>query len=120
MIYELCKDDVKPLESETAMDEIKTLWTDCFHDTESYSQFYFTWKTKENTIYVIREDDKIVSMIHLNPYHLKLRKKTYPSYYVVGVATEESYRRRGLMRRLLIKSMEEMRQKKIPLIWVLV
>lgn len=55
-------------------------------------------RPKDNTIYVIEEDDEIRAMLQLNPYQVKLQESVVPSDYIVGVATQAEYRGRGYMR----------------------
>ena len=93
--------------------KVRNLWHRCFHDTEEYMNFYFTWKTKDNTVYGIYDQEQLVSMIHLNPYRLSVRGNEVNSYYIVGVATDENYRKRGLMRQLLGSSLEKMYEENI-------
>lgn len=80
----------------------RILWETVFaEDSPRFLDYYYTEKTKDNEIYVIEDEGKIVSMIHLNPYHMRVGKKIFLTHYIVAVATEEGYRHRGLMRRLL-------------------
>ena len=39
-------------------------------DEKSFVDYYYQEKTKDNIIYVVREDDDIQAMLHLNPYTL--------------------------------------------------
>lgn len=96
------------------LQKVSELWKNCFHDTKNYMQFYFQWKTDENKIVTSFEEDTITSMIHLNPYEIMLNKKGVSSYYIVGVATREDYRKRGLMRKLLQASLLQMYEENIP------
>ncbi|MBQ8559110.1 MAG: GNAT family N-acetyltransferase [Tyzzerella sp.] len=85
-------------------EHIKTrkLWEEIFtEDTPEFLDYYYSVKTKDNEIYVIEEDDKIVSMLHLNPYQMRIGKQVYHTHYIVAVATDENYRKRGYMAALL-------------------
>ena len=56
----------------------RKLWEDIFaEDTQEFLDYYYTEKTAENEIYVIEEDDKIVSILHLNPYQMRVEDKMY-------------------------------------------
>ena len=76
----------------------RKLWEEIFtEDTPEFLDYYYSVKTKGNEIYVIEEDDKIVSMLHLNPYQMRIGEKRYQTHYIVAVATDERYRKRGYM-----------------------
>lgn len=115
---ELLEPVEESLQAQT-LQKVSELWKSCFHDTKSYMQFYFQWKTDENKIVTSFEEDTITSMIHLNPYEIMLNKKGVPSYYIVGVATREDYRKRGLMRKLLQASLHQMYDENIPFAYLM-
>ena len=80
----------------------RKLWEEIFtEDTPEFLDYYYSVKTRDNEIYVIEDEDEIVSMIHLNPYQMRVGDKLFRTHYIVAVATKERYRKRGLMRRLL-------------------
>ena len=93
--------------------ECRTLWRNCFGDSELYMDYYFGEKCKESKIFVDVEDGHIVSMVYLNPYDLMWQGEKIRSYYIVGVATEDKYRKQGRMRRLLEKAFVEMKAEGI-------
>ena len=68
----------------------RSLWEQVFsEDSQEFVDYYYYIKTKDNTIYVIEEDDEIRAMLQLNPYQVKLQESVVPSDYIVGVATHE-------------------------------
>lgn len=98
-------------------EHIKTrkLWEEIFtEDTPEFLDYYYSVKTKDNEIYVIEDGDEIVSMLHLNPYEMRIGDQIYQSHYIVAVATDERYRKRGLMRRLLNHAMQAMKDRGEP------
>ena len=93
----------------------RKLWEEIFtEDTREFLNYYYSVKTAENEIYVIEEDDKIVSMLHLNPYQMRIGEKLYQTHYIVAVATDEEYRKRGYMAQLLNHAMQVMAERKEP------
>lgn len=88
-----------------------SLWESCFGDTKAYMEFYFQNKVGKNEIFVMEEDGNVVSMVHLNPYVLQVNEKEWLAHYIVGVATNPEYRRRGYMGQLLREAMEFMYDK---------
>ncbi len=93
----------------------RRLWEEVFvEDTPEFLDYYYSVKTKDNEIYVIEDGDEIVSMIHLNPYQMRVEDKIYHTHYIVAVATKESYRKQGLMRQLLNHVMQVMADRGEP------
>ena len=93
----------------------RELWEKVFpEDTKAFLDYYYFIKTRSNQIYVIEEDEKIVSMLQLNPYQIRIEGQTFPGNYIIAVATEKEYRSRGYMRALLIRSLNDMFGQKIP------
>lgn len=80
----------------------RTLWEETFlEDSSGFLDYYYTEKAKDNEIYVMEDKGEIVSMIHLNPYEVRVGERIYPIHYIVAVATKKEYRRRGIMRLLM-------------------
>ena len=93
----------------------RSLWEQVFsEDSQEFVDYYYYIKTKDNTIYVIEEDDEIRAMLQLNPYQVKLQECVVPSDYIVGVATQAEYRGRGYMRNLLIHALQDQYSQKMP------
>lgn len=79
-------------------------------DSSSFVDYYYKEKTKENQMYVLEEDGGIRTMLHLNPYRMQVGPRQETLHYIVAVATEKAYRKRGYMGMVLKKAMEEMYQ----------
>lgn len=93
----------------------RALWESVFaEDTKAFLDYYYAVKTRDNAIYVIDEDEKIRAMLQLNPYRMQMEDRKCMTHYIIAVATEEAYRGRGMMRRLLLESMQDMYRKKEP------
>lgn len=98
-------------------EHIKTraLWERVFiEDTKEFLDYYYSAKIQDNEMYVIKEDEKIISTIHLNPYQVKINEELHKLHYIVAVATDEKYRKRGFMGQLLRKTMRVMYDRKEP------
>ena len=86
--------------SDAEKGKTRKLYEEIFsEDSVSFVDYYYTEKTKDNTIYVVEEDGAVRAMLHLNPYTLMVNGKEEPSHYIVAVATEKEYRKRGYMAR---------------------
>lgn len=93
----------------------RRLWEEIFtEDTPEFLDYYYSVKAKDNEIYVIEDNGEIVSMIHLNPYQMRIQDKIYQMHYIVAVATDARYRKRGLMRQLLNHAMQVMTDRGEP------
>lgn len=93
----------------------RKLWEKIFtEDTKAFLDYYYDVKTSANEIFVAENQDEIVAMLQLNPYRLRVNQQIYPVNYIIAVATDERYRKRGIMASLLKKSMKEMYSRKEP------
>lgn len=102
---------LEPEEKEKA----RTLWSQAFfEDSEEFDQYYFTEKIKDNQILVKEEDGAIISMVHLNPYKIRLGTFCAQINYIVGVATDDKRRHQGHMRDLLSKMLQDGWEKGEP------
>ena len=98
----------------------RALWQEIFtEDSEAFLDYYDRWKTKENQCYGIFDGDRLVSMLELNPYRLMVQGHEVESRYIIAVATRPEYRHQGLMKRLLKKSLEDMRAEGLPLLYLM-
>ena len=98
----------------------RTLYENIFiQDTKEFLDYYYSVKTKSNEIYVIEEGEELISMIHLNPYQLRINESIYSANYIVAVATDEKYRKRGLMGQLLKYTMRVMYERKEPITFLM-
>ena len=105
---------LRKLEKQEHM-KTRTLWEEVFkEDTKEFLDYYYSVKTAENEIYVIEEDNKIVSMLHLNPYQMRIGNEIFRTHYIVAVATDENYRKRGYMAKLLNYTMQIMKERGEP------
>ena len=93
----------------------RTLWENIFEeDTKKFLDYYYNYKNIDNKILCKYVDEKIVSMLHLNPYKMYINNKKYSSYYIVAVAPFPEHRKKGYMTELLNKSLNDMYKEKIP------
>lgn len=93
----------------------RALWEAVFcEDTVSFLDYYYSEKTKDNDIYALENQQGIVSMLHLNPYLMRIGNERYQTHYIVAVATREEYRKQGMMSKLLKKSLLDMYANKEP------
>lgn len=90
-------------------EDSRRLYEEVFdEDSPSFVAYYYTEKTRDNQIYVVEEDGKIRSMVHLNPYQLYVNGSGKDINYIVAVATQKEYRKRGYMAALLKRALRDM------------
>ncbi len=99
---------IRKLESPKHQDSRK-LYEEVFdEDSPSFVEYYYTEKTRDNQIYVVEEEGGIRSMLHLNPYRLYVNGSEKEVNYIVAVATQKEYRKRGYMASLLKRALQDM------------
>lgn len=111
-------------------EEVFAMWQRNFHDPAPYADFYFTEvygrneillnlaDAPENSLQAMtlgedreERDGMIRGMLHLNPYELLIGKDAVDAHYIVGVATDEEFRRQGVMRELLTDTFSRLRRQ---------
>ena len=90
-----------------------------FEDPEPFAQYYFEEIYATNQVILAEEDNKILGMLHLNPYHIRAGKKTYTLNYIVAVAVWKEYRRRGIMAEMLKKCFNDMHEQQQPFTYLM-
>lgn len=98
--------------TEKEVHTIRPLWEKVFsEDSKEFTDYYFANKAERNLVFARADEDKIVSMLHLTPY---MTGHMEPVCYIVGVATDEAYRRQGLMDRVLKEALQFMWTERQP------
>ncbi len=98
----------------------RSLWEETFdEDSKEFVDFYYDHKVEDNSIWVAKDDENILSMAQLNPYQIHLGPSIVPAHYIVGVATQEEYRRQGLMKKILISAFRQMYDNKEPFTYLM-
>ena len=91
---------------------VRPLWEEAFpEEAKAFTDYYFKYKAMNNLTFVQTEGSDILSMLHLTPY---ATGKGEEVCYIVGVATKEAYRRKGLMDELLKSAFACMQEEKEP------
>lgn len=90
-----------------------------FEDSDSFVNYYYEEKLKDNRILVDIEGESIRSMIMLNPYKISVFNKIYNLDYIVAVATGKEFKRQGYMRRLLNKALCDMNAEHVPFTYLI-
>lgn len=89
---------------------IVPLYESCFNDTEEYKKYYFEEILPENHVAVCEEDGEIKGMLHLIPKSVTMGKIKNHSFYIYGVATDEKYRKQGVMTEIMDSVLNDLYQ----------
>ena len=102
------------------MTDSRTLWEEIFpEDSKAFLDHYERVKSGRQWIQTDREDGKLISMIHWNPYQMKVRDREYETRYLVAVATRSEYRHQGRMARLLREGIRHYASEGMPFVWLM-
>ena len=88
-------------------------------DKDAFVDYYYSYVTRDNQILVLEQDEKICSMLHLNPYRLGVQGTEVDAYYYVAVATKADCRHQGMMRALLYRSLNDIYVKGHPFTYLM-
>lgn len=97
--------------------EVEALWDYCFEKREEpFFKYYFTeYCGKDNLVMAGFEEEKgaerLKTMLHINPYMLRIRGVDQLAPYLVGIATAPEARGRHLLRGLLQACFELLRAR---------
>ena len=87
----------------------RPLWKQVFfEDSESFLDYYYSEKTKDNQILTAWRGEILAAMLHRNPYRVMVKDQVWNADYIAGVATRPDCRHQGLMRRLLERSLSDL------------
>lgn len=92
--------------------EMEELWKTCFHDSPGFTDFYFREIYKRNIVVEMKENGHVIGMIHMNPYAFSRDgEKIIRGYFIVGVAVDPAWRRRGCMKKMLQYAIAEAEER---------
>lgn len=95
-IKKLSKSDIKRKK------DTRLLYDSCFtSDCKELVDYYYDVLIQRNEIFVIEDNDEIISMIHLNPYLYNICGEIMQVHYLFAIATRSEYRHKGYMMQLL-------------------
>ncbi|WP_251497306.1 GNAT family N-acetyltransferase [Otoolea muris] len=95
------------------------LWRGCFEeDSERFIAYYYKEKTKDNRILAKKDNGFILSMVHYNPYRIRMKDRQWELDYLAGVATDEAHRREGHFRDLFVRMLTDQQKAGKPLAYL--
>lgn len=88
-------------------DAIKSLWRECFADSDSYVDMYFAQVYRDEDALTIEEEGRVVSSLLLQRHAMNFHGAALPVSYLCGAATTRTMRRHGLMAELMGRALRE-------------
>ena len=88
-------------------------------DKDAFVEYYYSYVTKDNRILVLEQEGEISSMLHLNPYRLSVNGTEVNAYYYVAVVTKAECRHQGMMRKLLVRSLNDIHEEGHPFTYLM-
>lgn len=95
-------------------EQVRELWDCCFNDSPEFSDLYFNHRYTDERNIAISKNDKVISALQLLPYPITFYNSILDSGYISGAATFPEYRSQGVMKQLLLKTFQQMKQKGTP------
>jgi GNAT superfamily N-acetyltransferase len=93
--------------------QIRHLWKTAFGDSDDFIHLYFKQVYKDENALVIEQNGQIVSALQILPYTMTYCGEEIPVAYVSGACTLPAEQGKGLMKKLLLDSFDEMRRREI-------
>lgn len=81
--------------------EALKMWSQCFTDSTSYVNYYFSKRYKNSNFLLNERDEKILGGLHLNPYTFNFYGNCEKSFYLVGVGVYPEHRGQGVFGELM-------------------
>lgn len=102
--------------------QVEKLWDSCFEKRqEPFFQFYFgEYCFKKNRVFGgFTIEGELITMMHLNPYKIRINSTVMQVPYIVGVATSEKFRGHHYMGEMLETCCTLLRQEGVPFVFLM-
>lgn len=86
---------------EKLIQQAKCLWKEAFSDSDAFTEYYFSKRSKPDCILCLIEDGELLSMLHVLPQKMSFGGRIYGAHLIAGVATQKCERRKGYAGALL-------------------
>ena len=97
--------------NEKNVSEQSQLWKNVFGDEDGYIKLFFDTAYKTSKCFARFENENIVSALYLLDCSVSLDSKIYDGCYLYAAATDEKYRGRGLMKKLIDEAKDFMKEQ---------
>lgn len=92
---------LKILDTEKEILDAKNLYDKTFNDSNEFSNLFFSQYKKEYTLYGVYKDNKLIFMTCLINKRILINNEKETAKFIVGVAVDEEYRGKGIMKKYL-------------------
>ncbi len=99
--------------------DTKQLWKLCFGDSDDFIRFYFDAKYSDENTFSIYDNGVMVCVLQAIPYKINALRQTFEAAYISGACTHPDYRNKGYMRNLLQQTLQTLKQRNIPLVFLI-
>lgn len=98
--------------------QAKSLWKTCFNDKDAFIDAFFKGKYQEENALGYFEGIRLIAMLYVIPYTIRLLDADVLCYCVAGVATDPQFRRQGLSTKLIKCALEILRNRGISSVFL--
>lgn len=81
--------------------QLKQIWSDTFNNDKTFINSFFENRWEKDNCYVIKDNNRILSVIHCLQFSFTREMNTTKTSYIVGASTLKEYRKQGLISNLL-------------------
>ena len=87
---------------ENLIQQAKHLWQEAFSDSDAFTEYYFSKRSKPEYILCLIEDGVVLSMLHVLPQKMNFGGRIFDTHLIAGVATRKCQRRKGYAEAVLL------------------
>ena len=81
--------------------QAEAMWRDIFEESPAFASYYFEKRFRPEHAFGAFDGETLAAMTHGRPTEIMIDGKPYPALLVAGVSTLPSYRKQGLMHKLM-------------------
>lgn len=98
----------------------RKLYEEAFYDdSKKFVDYFYENEINNNRVSAIFEEDRCLSMMQLHPMLIEYKNNICKTYYIVAVSTLISERKKGLYKKLLNYTLNELHKEKIPFVFLM-
>jgi predicted acetyltransferase len=98
--------------------QAKALWKQAFGDSDGYIDFNFKYNLTLENSFGIYNEYKLVCMLFMLPKILINGDKKMSTYFIVGVSTDNEYRKKGYARDIMAYAKDYLNKNNVPLVFL--
>lgn len=99
----------------TTREAANRLWNNCFVDSEAFTTFYFNRRYSDNIHMAIYHNKQMIAGLQMIPYPFYWKGNSMKASYISGACTDPSFRKQGVMHKLIEKTHKQMYKEGVAL-----